>query len=264
MQPVVAERPRFGNVICDLDGVVYLMGRPVSGAGAALTRLNEAGYAVLFVTNNSTRSSQVIASKIEELTGYPAQENQVVGSAEAAVTMLAGGAGPALVVGGRGIRDAMAEAGVSETEDPTAATAVIVGLDYDLSYETLRDAVVAIRNGARFIATNTDSTYPTPDGLWPGAGAMVAAIQVATGVTPEIAGKPHPPIRSLIRDRLEPGPVWVVGDRPESDLAMARAESWTSVLVLTGVIDKADQVPDEFRPDVILPSLADLPEALQT
>jgi len=264
MEPVVAAQPAIGNVVCDLDGVVYLLGKPVPGAGGALTELDEAGYAVTFVTNNSTRSPVESAVRIAELTGYPAQEHQVVGSAEAAVTLLGGDTGPVFVMGGAGIRQAMAVAGVAETEDPGAAVAVIVGLDTALSYDRLRDAVLAIRGGARFIATNTDATYPTPDGLWPGAGAMVAAIQVASGIEPEVAGKPHQAIRSLIREHLRPGPVWVVGDRPETDLAMAKIEGWTSVLVLTGVVGHADEVADEHRPDLILRSLADLPEALQS
>ena len=93
---------------------------------------------------------------------------------------------------------------------------------------------------------------------------MVAAIGVAAGIAPEIAGKPHPAIRSLIGKRLVPGPVWVVGDRPETDVAMAKVEGWKSVLVLTGVAGAADEVPEEYQPDLILPSLADLPEALNS
>ena len=93
---------------------------------------------------------------------------------------------------------------------------------------------------------------------------MVAAIQVASGIEPEVAGKPHQAIRSLIRERLKPGPVWVVGDRPETDLAMAKIEGWKSVLVLTGVTAEADDFAEDQRPDLVLRSLADLPEALQS
>ena len=167
-------------------------------------------------------------------------------------------------MGGDGIKEALVEAGVEQTGDAQAAAAVIVGLDTGLSYDRLRGAVVAIRGGARFVATNTDDTYPTPDGLWPGAGAMVAAVQVATGVQPDIAGKPHTAIRSLIRAGLAPGPVWVVGDRPETDVALAKAEGWNSALVLTGVVERADEVPAELQPDLVLDSIAALPEALQS
>ena len=264
MGAVVAGRQAIGNVVCDLDGVVYLLGSPIPGAGKALIELDEAGYSILFVTNNSTRTPAETAERIAALTGYPAGARQVIGSAEAAVTLLTPEEGPALVVGGAGIRQAMAAAGISGTDDPLAAAAVIVGLDTGISYDRLRDAVVAVRNGARFIATNTDATFPTPDGLWPGAGAMVAAIEVAAGTPPEIAGKPHSPIRKLIHKRLAPGPVWVIGDRPETDLAMARMEGWAAVLVLTGVVGEAGELAEEHRPDLILASLADLPQALRS
>lgn len=234
------------------------------GAGEALNKLDQLGHRVVFVTNNSTRPVRDVAAKIQKLTGYPARAGQVIGSADAAVTMLGAGAGPVLVVGGDGIKEALAQANVTETDDPRLAAAVIVGLDLGLSYNLLRDAVVAIRGGARFVATNTDATYPTPDGLWPGAGTMVGAVRIGAGVDPEIAGKPHAAIRSLIRAGLAPGPVWVVGDRPETDLAMAKMEGWNSVLVLTGVVERVDQVPDEYRPDLILQSIADLPEALES
>jgi HAD superfamily hydrolase (TIGR01450 family) len=264
MDTVLAGRPPLGNVVCDLDGVVYLLGTPVPGAGEALTRLEQAGYTVTFVTNNSTRSGEAVAAKVESLTGYPARADQVVGSAGAAVALLGPDSGPVLVVGGDGIRAALAIAGVPETEDPRSAASVIVGLDPNLSYDRLRDAAMAIRLGARFIATNTDATFPTPDGPWPGAGSIVAAIRVASGTEPEVAGKPHIAIRSLIRSRLAPGPVWVVGDRPETDLAMAKAEGWTAVLVLTGIIEHPEQVPDEYRPDMVLESITDLAEALHS
>lgn len=229
-----------------------------------MTRLEQAGYTVTFVTNNSTRSGEAVAAKVESLTGYPARADQVVGSAGAAVALLGPDSGPVLVVGGDGIRAALAIAGVPETEDPRSAASVIVGLDPNLSYDRLRDAAMAIRLGARFIATNTDATFPTPDGPWPGAGSIVAAIRVASGTEPEVAGKPHIAIRSLIRSRLAPGPVWVVGDRPETDLAMAKAEGWTAVLVLTGIIEHPEQVPDEYRPDMVLESITDLAEALHS
>jgi 4-nitrophenyl phosphatase len=85
------------------------------------------------------------------------------------------------------------------------------------------------------VASNTDATLPTPDGLLPGAGSIVAALETATGRTAEVAGKPHEPMRRLLSERIGTGPVWVVGDRADTDLALARAGGWTGVLVLTGV-----------------------------
>jgi 4-nitrophenyl phosphatase len=264
MNEVLAGRRPVGNVVCDLDGVIYVMSEPVPGADRALSELAAMGHSLLFVTNNSTRPPGAVAAKIRELTGYPARPEQVIGSAAAAASLLGTEAGPVLVVGGDGIHRALHDIGISWTDDPRKAEAVIVGLDLRVSYERLRDALVAIERGARFIATNTDPTFPAPDGLWPGAGAIVAAVQTATGVQPEIAGKPHEAIRGLITDRLVAGPTWVVGDRPETDLAMARAEGWGAVLVLSGVTADGDTVPAQYRPDFVLESIADLPEALQS
>jgi 4-nitrophenyl phosphatase len=122
----------------------------------------------------------------------------------------------------------------------------LVGLDFDLSYDRLTRAANAVRLGARFIATNTDPTYPVADGLLPGGGAMVAAVRVATGVEPEIAGKPHSPMRALLRAKGI-GEAWVIGDRVDTDIAMARAEpDWTSILVLTGVTDPHEPHDADF------------------
>jgi len=149
--------------------------------------------------------------------------------------MLSGEKPPVLVFGSDAIRHAMEEVSIPMTDDPERADAVVVGLDRDLSYERLSRAMRAIDRGARFVATNTDPTFPMAEGLLPGGGAMVAALAAATGVQPEVAGKPHRPIRELLRARGV-GPAWVVGDRIDTDIALAASEhDWQSILVLTGV-----------------------------
>ena len=138
-----------------------------------------------------------------------------------------------------------------------------VGFDEAMSYHRLRDGALALRAGARFIAANTDRTFPAPDGLWPGAGATLAFLEAATGRVPDhVAGKPHPPIRAMLARRLLPGPCMMVGDRPETDLAMGKAEGWTTALVLTGVVGDPTEVEEELAPDLTLRSIAELPAAL--
>ncbi|MFQ5966996.1 MAG: HAD-IIA family hydrolase [Acidimicrobiia bacterium] len=251
-----------GTVICDLDGVVYIEDEAVPGAGKALAALHSAGYLLLFATNNSSRTVEQVSERISRLTGYQPDADQIVGSAEAAARMLVPERPPTLVVGGAGIAEALGLYGIPATRDPAAAGAVVMGLRMDLAYQELKDATLAVRNGARFIATNGDLTFPTPEGLVPGAGAVVAAVEAATGVQAEVAGKPHAPIRALITERLAPGPVWVVGDRAETDLAMARAEGWTSVLVLSGVTANPRDIPDDLAPDLVATSLTELAEDL--
>ncbi len=262
MSEVVASDQRQGNIVCDLDGVIYRGSTPIEGAADALRQLESKGFTILFVTNNSIATVEATARKIAEISGYEASVDQILGSAEAAATILQSDKPDTMVVGGDGIVEALSARSIPMTEDPAAARAVVVGLDREFSYVKLDAAATAIRGGARFIATNTDVTFPGSGGIHPGAGAIVAAIEVASGVRPLVVGKPHSAIRALIRERIKPGPVWVVGDRPETDLAMARAERWHAALVLTGIATSEKDVPKGLEPDVIIDSIVNLPERI--
>jgi len=223
------------TVICDIDGVVYRGDQLIPGSDRALQRLVTAGVDLYFATNNSTKTAANVAERISTMTGVDVSAGSIVTSSEAAVGMLEDGEHPVMVLGSDGISTALAEAGIEMTDDPMEARALLVGLDWDLSYERLTRAADAVRAGARFIATNTDPTYPVAGGLLPGGGAMVAAVRTTTGVIPEVAGKPHRPMRELLRARGI-GAAWIIGDRVDTDIALAAAEpDWTSILVLSGV-----------------------------
>jgi glycerol-1-phosphatase len=245
------------NVICDIDGVIYRGDRMIQGSDLALRRLIESGAALLFATNNSTKTPEMVRERILAVTGVEVPADSVVTSSQAAVSMLVRDENPIMVLGSIGITAALVEAGFTITEDPGAAGALLVGLDWDLDYDRLTRAADAIRAGARFIATNTDPTYPVADGLLPGGGAMVAAVERTTGVAPEVAGKPHAPMRELIRSRGF-DEAWVIGDRVDTDIALARSETgWRSILVGTGVtgpdeVHDADYVVDDLRAAVHL------------
>jgi 4-nitrophenyl phosphatase len=247
-----------GNIVCDLDGVVYLGESPIRGAGGALHALEAAGYRLLFATNNSSRTVGEVVAKISRTSGYTPEPDQIIGSAEAAAALLVPSRPRVWVLGGAGITEALGRYDIEITPNPLDAGAVVMGLRMDMTYGDLTDATRAVRNGARFVATNSDPTFPTPEGLVPGAGALVAAVEMASGVRAEVAGKPHEPIRRLISERLGPGSVWVVGDRAETDLALAHAAGWTPVLVLGGVTARAEDVPEEMAPELVVDSLADL------
>lgn len=253
-----------GTVICDLDGVVFVDDDPVPGAGDALRALEGEGYELLFVTNNATTHRSDLVSKIERASGYRPALEAVFSSAMAGASLIAGDISTAFVVGEAGLATTFGDYGISVTDSWSEAEAVVVGLDRSLTYDRIKDAVLAVNNGARFVATNTDSTYPTPEGLWPGGGAIVAAIQKASGVEPEVAGKPYAPMRQMVREAIGHGPVWMVGDRPDTDLAMAKLEGWQGVLVLTGVVASAGDVPAEFAPDLVVESLAEVPAAIRS
>lgn len=222
------------TVICDLDGVVYRGSAALPGAAAALERLVASEYRIVFVTNNSSGTEAQVADKLEALVGHRPGSDDIVTSARAALGVVPEGS-RCLVVGGEGIREAIASVGLSTTNRSDDADCVIVGLDRGFDYQRMDLASRAIRSGAAFVATNVDPTFPAEHAIMPGAGAIVAALQAASGVKPLVAGKPEKPIRDLIRSRgVEDA--WVIGDRLDTDIAMAVAEDgWTSILVLTGV-----------------------------
>lgn len=223
------------NVLCDLDGVIYRGGSVLPGVPDALERLLESASNVFFITNNSTRTAAATAEKIADLTGVEVGADQVLTSAQAAMTMIGPEDGPVLVVGEDGLREAVAAEGIGLTDDPTQAGAVVVGLTRSLTYDLITRAMQAILNGARFIATNDDTSFPTEDGLAPGCGAIVAAIAASSETEPEVAGKPNRPMRDLIKSKLD-GPAWIIGDRADTDIALAVGEpDWRSILVLTGI-----------------------------
>jgi len=251
-----------GNIVCDLDGVLYLAGHPIAGAAAALERLDEAGFRLLFATNAGMLTPQGVAEHIVSCCGYPADAGQVITSVMAVADMLGPGDQPVFAVGEAGLAGTLDEMGISVTRIPEEARSVVVGLSRSFDYETVRSTMRALEKGARLIATNTDPTYPTPEGYWPGAGVIVAAVETASGRRAEVAGKPHEPMRAVIRRHLGAGPTWVVGDRPETDLAMAGLEGWNSVLVLTGVTADAADVPAELASDRVIGSLVELPALL--
>ncbi len=226
-------------VLCDLDGVVWLAHQPIPGSVEAIARLRQAGRRVVFVTNNS---SARIAEQEAALAavGIPAT-GDVLTSAVAGAALVEPGE-RVLVCGGAGIAEALGARGAIAVpgDDPSgeAVDAVMVGLHRQFDYERLRIAANAVRRGARFIATNSDVTFPTPDGLIPGAGAIVAAVAAAGGGTPIVAGKPHEPMAAAVihlLDGVAPDRVLVVGDRLDTDGAFATTLGSPFALVRTGV-----------------------------
>lgn len=251
-----------GNVVFDLDGCLYVGDEPIAGARKTLQRLRSRGFRLLFATNNSTKTAEVVADRLEAITGFTTSPDTVITSADAATTMLQDGDQPVMPIGEAGLVGTLIAHGVSVTEEPSEARTVMVGLDRAISYDRIRRAAQAVILGARFIGTNPDATFPTNSVPVPGAGAIIAAVERAGGRPPEFAGKPFAPMRAAIERRLGGGPTWMVGDRPDTDIACGRLAGWKTVLVLTGVVGDADGLPPESTPDHVIPSVAALPAIL--
>jgi HAD superfamily hydrolase (TIGR01450 family) len=253
----------FDGIVCDLDGVVYRGDQALPGAADAVTRLRSNGVRLLFCTNNSYPTVQSYVAKLGGF-GIDVSPDDLLTSATVAAELLAGetfGGRPAFVVGGPGLRAALESVGMKllGVDEAAGAEVVVVGIDPEFDYRAMEAAARAVRAGARFVATNDDATYPVAEGFRPGAGAILASIEVASGVAAEVMGKPHAPMMEAAARRLAGCErIAIVGDRPETDLAGGRSRGWTTVLVLTGVTSPADVENVEPKPDLVLASLADL------
>lgn len=251
---------RIDGLVCDLDGVLYLGDEPIEGAASRLGELARAGVRVVFCTNNSRPTVAQYVSKLVSM-GVDVDPHDVVTSSVVTGEVLAanGWGKSAMVIGGDGVREAVTTAGIEIVEAPRyEADLVVVGWDLDFTFEKMKRATLAITDsGARLVATNDDAAYPAPDGLWPGTGAIVASIEVASGAKAVVMGKPHAPMMDAAARRLEGCErIAVVGDRPETDLAGGRSRGWTTILVLSGVTTNATDV--DPQPDLVLATLADL------
>ena len=257
------------HVVMDMDGVLYRGDHPLPGAVDTLNALWTRGVRVAFLTNNASRHREELAARLSRL-GFACATGDVWGSAYIAALYLSRHAPDARVflVGTAGMRREMEEAGIAVVPTHEGATHVVAGLDMTITYEKLSHAHYAICNGAAFIATNLDATFPDgPTTTTPGGGALVAALTTSTGVTPLVMGKPEPAGLSLIAASwgVSAGDMAVVGDRLDTDIAAANAFGCLSVLVLTGVSTRAEaeQAVAAEKPGAVLESLADLPSVLE-
>ena len=253
----------YDVALLDLDGVVYVGPAAVPGVPEALTAAAAAGMRLGFVTNNAARTSEQVAAHLTEL-GVPAEPQDVITSSQAAASVVAelvGAGARVLPVGGPGVAAALIAAGltvVHRAEDEPAA--VVQGYGRDVGWAQLAEAVVAVRGGARHVATNTDATIPSPRGVLPGNGALVAVVSTVTGQQPLVTGKPDPAMHAECVRRTGARRPLVVGDRLDTDIEGARRAGAASLLVLTGVATPADLLaarPDH-RPDLLAPDAAGL------
>ncbi len=265
MAGVLAGHGDWGNVatlVCDLDGVIYVDGAVIPGAATALEALQHQGRRLLFVTNNSTKTSRIVVDTIAQLTGFQAEERDVVTAGLVTAMTLEGLVDRVLVVGGPALVETFRSRGFTVVSNWRRAEAVACGLNFHLTYDDLAAATLAIRAGALFYATNTDATYPTAEGQKPGGGAIVAALETATGIKAVVCGKPHAPLGDAVRKIVGEEKVLVIGDRFETDVALGKAQGWFTALVLTGVTTAASEAPPGLNPDIVVDSLADLPAVL--
>jgi glycerol 3-phosphatase-2 len=238
----------YDAVLIDLDGCVWVGEEPTPRAGEALAALRQSGIKVAFLTNDPRHSPEDLVRKLWRL-GLQAAVDEVVTVGGALQFRLAGtwpGGGTAIVVGAAAIHRHVRDAGLRIVNGsdlaPRVDVVVVAGHD-DLHFDELREATQAVLRGAALIGAARDATFPMPDGPWPGSGAIVAAVEYATGRRAETVGKPGVTMFETALDRLGAERALVIGDTPASDLAGARAAGLDAALVLTGGAD-----PDGIEP----------------
>jgi glycerol 3-phosphatase-2 len=253
----------YDVALLDLDGVVYVGPDAVPGVPSALAAARTGGMALGFVTNNAARTPEEVAEHLTEL-GVPADATDVITSSQAAATVVAelvGAGARVLPVGGPGVAAALRAAGltvVERAEDQPVA--VVQGYGREVGWSQLAEAVVAVRAGARHVATNTDATIPSPRGPLPGNGAMVGVVSAITGQRPLVTGKPDPAMHAECVRRTGARRPLVVGDRLDTDIEGARRAGAASLLVLSGVTDPGTllSASPDHRPDLVAPDASGL------
>ncbi len=247
-------------LLLDMDGVLWRGDTPLGDLPRLFHRMEALGFAVALVTNNATRTPEQYVSKLRRLgVDFPAE--RIFGSVQAALATLRkafpSGA-PVFVIGEAPLVQALREAGYPPGEEE--ARAVVVALDRGFTYAKLRRATLLVRQGALFIGTNPDRTFPTPEGLVPGAGALIAALEAATDAQAHIVGKPAPLLFQLAMAQLgvSPEETLVVGDRLETDILGGQRAGCRTALVLSGVTDEAQARAAQPAPDLIAADLEHL------
>jgi 4-nitrophenyl phosphatase len=253
--------------VFDLDGVVYRGNQPIPGAVDTIENLRRLGHQVYFFTNNSSKTR---IEYIEKLTGMgiitDVDHIMTASYATALYLVEQGAQGKSVyMIGREGVREALVSVGMRIVADPDVEKPdyVVVGIDHEFNFHKLMDAQWAILNGAIFIGTNPDLSFPCEDGrITPGNGALLAAIQAASGVKPIVIGKPETPAMHEILElaHATPEDTVVVGDRLDTDILAGRRIGACTVLVLTGIAQESDlqSAPDDMKPDIVVRTLPDM------
>ncbi|MDP9432318.1 MAG: HAD-IIA family hydrolase [Actinomycetota bacterium] len=255
----------YDVALLDCDGVLYLQHEPVEHSAQAVRAVLDGGMRVAYVTNNASRPVAEIAGQLRGF-GLPATTADVVTSGQAAarlVTDAVGAGGPVLVLGAEGLREQVAEAGLRQVDGAAdGPAAVLQGYDAEMTYARLAEGALAVREGALWVACNLDATIPTPRGLLPGNGSLVAVLSTATGCAPVVAGKPEPALHEEAVRRTAARRPLVVGDRLDTDIEGAVRAGSPSLLVLTGVAgpDDLPGAPPAQRPTYLARDLRGLLE----
>lgn len=253
-------------LVLDMDGVLWKSDAPIGDLPATFARIRERGLKFVFATNNGTQTPEAYQKKLADL-GVDVEPWQIVTSALCVASMLEHKyprGTKVFMVGGEGVRVALKDKGFTllSVDDAPQAQAVVMGIDWDITFQKVVETTLLVRAGVPFYTTNTDRTFPTPRGEIPGCGAWLSVVTSATGIDPIVAGKPFPPIMELSLERLGTNKeeTLVVGDRLETDIAAGHNVGCPTALVLSGVSTMDQASAWKQKIDIIANDLASLVE----
>jgi len=251
--------------LIDTDGVILKGEKIIEGTEKALSLLKDSGAKIMIATNNSTRSRKKLLNFFKKHGIDLNLENILTSGYCASRYILSKNYEKIYVIGEKGLLEEIKNTGVKIVdEDIEKCDAVIIGMDRKFNYKKLVAAHKFIKNGADFIATNADATLPIENGDLPGAGALVSCIETSTKIKPIILGKPNAffleTALSIANERKEN--CGIIGDRPETDILMARRSGCMGILVLSGVSTskRIEDYPEECRPHLIYSTLLEFAE----
>ncbi len=263
----MADLNRMTGMIIDMDGVLWRGETFLPGVSEFFGFLRERSMPFILATNNATASPENVVNRLAEI-GVHIEIDEVLTTAAATANLLKdlipAGSNKVFIIGETALQAALEEAGFSMMNSYEDVDAVVVGFDRELTYMKLAKASFAIAEGAVFVGTNPDPSFPVENGQAPGNGAILAAVQTTTGIEPVIVGKPEPHLYHQASERLKLSHdrVLVLGDRLTTDILGAHHAGMASALLLTGVTSKDEAQASSVKPDWVFDDLLQLIDAM--
>ena len=252
-------------VILDMDGVLWRDNEPIGDLPEIFKKMRSSNLKILLATNNSTRTPEQYQNKLAHF-GVTISPDQVITSGMATGFLLKKRfpqGGKVFIVGSEALKLTLKNIGFTHSEQDVLA--VVVSLTRDFDYQILSRAALLINAGADFVGTNPDVALPTPDGLLPGTGALLAFIEAATGKKPILAGKPYQTMMTMALEQLgiSPQEIMMIGDRLTTDIAFGQNAGCATGLVLSGVSSLAEANTWKPKVNLICENLENIIDQLQ-
>lgn len=253
----------INGLIIDMDGVLWHDTKPLGNLPAIFNHLSSKNYRMILATNNATRTVDEYHAKLKQF-GVELEDWQIINSAQATGIFLRDQypeGTSVYVVGEPSLKRTLQSFGFEVMDEDFPEVAVVVAsLDYQLTYDKLKHASLLIQAGSFFIGTNSDITLPTPQGLIPGSGTVIRALEIASGCKAKLIGKPEPLLYQMALKRLQifPEETLAIGDRLETDIAGAQKAGIHTALVLSGAATLTQAESYHPQPEIIVKDLSEL------